>query len=134
VRRPAVPATLGGMKSKNQRARASVRPRLRVMIGDEIALGPGRVDLLELIEQTGSLRAAAERMGVSYMRAWNLIKYTNRCFREPMVEVVRGGRTGGGAKLTDAGRRAHILYRRMEKECHSAMRSSWADMRKLLIK
>jgi len=102
------------------------------MVGEEIALGPGRVDLLEFIQATGSLRAAAERMGVSYMRAWNLIKYTNRSFREPLVEVARGGKSGGGAKLTEAGKRAHALYRRMERQCCSAARSSWADLRKLL--
>ena len=121
-------------KSKGRRNRASLRPRLRVMVGDEIALGPGRVDLLELIEETGSLRAAARRMGVSYMRAWNLIKYTNKCFREPVIEVARGGKTGGGAKLTKTGQRASVLYRKMEKRCCDSNRQSWADMRRLLLR
>src|SRR5262245_9762785 len=90
---------------------AWLRPRLRGMVGSEIALGPGRVDLLELIQETGSLRAAAERMGVSYMRAWQLVKYTNRCFGEPLVKVMRGGKAGGGARLTESGRRTLTLYR-----------------------
>ena|SRR5579862_4737223 len=111
---------------------AWLRPRLRVMIGDEIALGPGRVDLLDLIDQTGSLKAAAERMGVSYMRAWNLVKSTNRSAREPLVEVARGGKTGGGARLTIAGRKAYRIYREMEKQVHRATRSNWGEMRKLL--
>src|SRR5258705_402347 len=119
---------------KSRTARPSLRPRLRVMLGNEIALGPGRVDLLELIQKTGSLRAAAERMGISYMRAWQLIKYTNRCFNAPVVEVVRGGKHGGGAKLTETGRRTLVAYRRMEKQCHQAMKPSWTGLRKLLAK
>jgi molybdate transport system regulatory protein len=104
------------------------------MVGSEIALGPGRIDLLELIHETGSLRAAAERMGISYMRAWQLVKYTNRCFTAPVVEVVRGGKSGGGAKLTDSGRRTLAAYRRMEKQCYRAMQPSWAGLRKLLAR
>jgi molybdate transport system regulatory protein len=119
---------------KSARKKASLRPRLRVMVGKDIALGPGRVDLLELIHETGSLRAAAERMGLSYMRAWQLVKYTSRRFREPVVEVIRGGKTGGGATLTDTGRRILKIYRQMEKQCHRSTKSSWSRIRKLLAK
>jgi len=104
------------------------------MVGSEIALGPGRVDLLELIHKTGSLRAAAQEMGISYMRAWQLLKYTNRCFSKPLVQVVRGGREGGGAKLTDAGRRTLAVYRQMERQCHWAIKTGWSDLRKLLAR
>src|SRR5204863_5119577 len=117
---------------KSRAAGSSLRPRLRVMLGNEIALGPGRVDLLELIQQTGSLRAAAERMGISYMRAWQLVKYTNRCFNTPLVEIVRGGKTGGGAKLTKTGQSVVVLYRRMEAQCQSGAKESWREIRKLL--
>jgi molybdate transport system regulatory protein len=83
---------------------ASLHPRLRVICGESIALGPGKVDLLELVFKTGSIREAADRMGMSYMRAWTLIKTMNACFREPLVEAVRGGSKHGGAKLTATGR------------------------------
>src|ERR1044071_430279 len=119
-------------KKKSANSEAWLRPRLRVMVGEEIALGPGRVDLIELIHKTGSLRAAAKRMGVSYMRAWKLIKSTNPHFSEPIVEVVRGGKTGGGARLTREGQRILAMYRRMENECHHAMESNWRRMRRLL--
>ena|SRR3954470_2075613 len=119
-------------KTKSATAKSSVRPRLRVMCGSEIALGPGRVDLLELIRETGSLRAAAKQMGISYMRAWQLVKYTNRCFMTPLVEVVRGGTTGGGASLTRAGQTAVALYRRMEADCQRSVKGSWKGLRKLL--
>jgi molybdate transport system regulatory protein len=102
------------------------------MRGNEVALGPGRVELLELIGQTGSLRAAAIRMGVSYMRAWNLIRYSNKCFSQPLVEANRGGKTGGGATLTEVGRQVVEIYREMEKESEKAMSPRWRKLRKFL--
>ncbi len=102
------------------------------MVGNEIGLGPGRVDLLELIGKTGSLQAAAKRMGISYMRAWNLVRYTNRCFKEPVVESVRGGKRGGGARLTETGIEVSKLYRRMEQEAKKAVRKSWKKLRRFL--
>jgi molybdate transport system regulatory protein len=119
-------------KQKSVAHEVQVRPRLRVMWGKEIALGPGRVELMEFIRETGSLRAAAERMGISYMRAWNLVKLTNRCFIAPVVEASRGGQTGGGAKLTEAGKEVIELYRQMEKESQRAVKQPWAELRKLL--
>ena len=121
------------MRQKKQSASVkSVRPRLRVMCGDDVALGPGRVDLLEEIAETGSLRSAATAMGMSYMRAWGLAKDLNRWFRTPLVLPTRGGRSGGGAELTPAGREAVALYRAMEKQCQAAMRTNWAELRSLL--
>ena len=111
-----------------------VCPRLRVMWGREIALGPGRVELLELIGQTGSLRAAALKMGVSYMRAWNLVKDTNRCFSEPLVEATRGGRTGGGARLTEAGWEVVAKYREMENKSQKAISDTWTGIKSRLKK
>jgi len=102
------------------------------MWGGEIALGPGRVELLELIAETGSLRAAARRMGVSYMRAWNLVKYTNRCFSRPLVEATRGGRRGGGARLTETGRQIVAAYREMERKSQRAINKGWAQFKRLL--
>lgn len=122
------------MRSKKTRSAVVLRPRWRLLCSGEIALGPGRVDLLELIGQSGSLRAAAERMGMSYMRAWQLVKYTNDCFREPVVEVVRGGKTGGGAKLTGYGKKVIALYRRTEVQSLKAVEETWRELRKLLRK
>ncbi len=119
-------------KKKSLAHEPRIRPRLRIMWGDEVALGPGRVELMEFIGETGSLRAAAERMGISYMRAWNLVKLTNRCFSAPVVEASRGGQTGGGAKLTDAGRAAIELYRQMEQRSQRAVRQPWSQLRRLL--
>ena len=119
-------------KRKRPSSLVQMRPRIRVVAGEEIALGPGKVDLLALVAETGSIRVAAERMGMSYMRAWSLIKTMNACFTEPLVEAVRGGRAHGGATLTRTGKLALSLYSRMEQECLRATEQSWSELRTLL--
>jgi len=119
-------------KKKSIALPASVLPRLRVMCGRDAALGPGRVQLLELIGETGSLRAAAERMGMAYMTAWMHVKALNRRFRSPLVVAKRGGKTGGGAVLTDMGRQVVALYRRMEERSHAAIQEGFRGLRGLL--
>jgi molybdate transport system regulatory protein len=110
----------------------TLAPRFRVMRGKDVALGPGKADLLEQLEKTGSLNQAAEQMGMSYMRGWTLLKTMNRCFREPLVESSRGGAGGGGAKLTDAGRRVLGLYRDLEAAAAHATKDSWKQLEALL--
>jgi molybdate transport system regulatory protein len=112
--------------------RLSLRPRLRVLSGDEIALGPGKADLLEAIGRTGRLGAAAEELGMSYMRAWKLIAMMNRRFRRPLVAYARGGRAHGGASLTKTGERVLSLYREMERSSLEASAASWRRLRALL--
>jgi molybdate transport system regulatory protein len=109
-----------------------VRPRIRVLCGDEIALGPGKVALLEAIHASGSLTAAARSLGMSYMRAWKLVQTMNACFREPLVATQRGGKAHGSAMLTRTGERALALYLGMEKASHEAMAASWRELRVLL--
>jgi molybdate transport system regulatory protein len=101
--------------------------------GATIAFGPGKADLLEALEKTGSITQAAGRMGMSYMRAWTLIRTMNRCFSEPLVIAIRGGtKGGGGAALTDMGRDVLALYRRMEHKSASVVQPDWRKFQKLL--
>ena len=113
-------------------SKSRLLPRLRVLYGEEIALGPGKVDLLVLIGKTGSIRHAAESMGMSYMRAWKLIKTMNACFKEPVVEAVRGGRAHGGAALTKTGQKALRFYQEMESTCLRAVKPQWKGLQDLL--
>lgn len=112
--------------------RVSISPRIRIRSGEEIAFGPGKADLLSLLEETGSLRQAAQRMDMSYMRAWKLVQTMNRSYREPLVQAERGGANGGGAHLTALGREVLSLYREMESASLAAMASPWDRMRALL--
>jgi molybdate transport system regulatory protein len=110
----------------------AVRPRLRILHGGEIALGPGKADLLEAIDRAGTLAEAASRLGMSYMRAWKLLQTMNSCFKEPLVNTARGGSDHGHASLTPTGRAVLDLYRRMEESARQAAEPAWLDLRKLL--
>ena len=88
--------------------------RLRIVLEPDIAIGPGKADLLEGIRQTGSIAGAGRAMGMSYKRAWYLVETMNRSFKSPLVEASKGGRAGGGARLTQLGHEVLERYRRME--------------------
>jgi molybdate transport system regulatory protein len=111
----------------------SIRARIRVTLDDgTIALGPGKADLLDAIHRTGSLRAAAEELGMSYMRAWTLVRTMNAAFRSPLVEKERGGSEHGRAQLTERGREVLGLYRTMEEKAQRAMARDWQKLRRKL--
>jgi len=99
-----------------------VRFRMRITVGDVIAIGPGKVELLEAVERTGSITAAARSLDMSYRRAWILLDTLNRSLREPVVDSARGGEQGGGSALTETGRRLIDLYRQIENGAASACR------------
>jgi molybdate transport system regulatory protein len=116
--------------SKSSARVPEVQPRIRVRLGREIALGPGKVELLELVRDSGSITQAARRMGMSYMRAWTLVQTMNRCFKEPLVAAARGGRKGGGgAHLTRTGREVLNSYHKMQARSLTAMRPEWRKLR-----
>ncbi len=102
------------------------------MSGDLIALGPGKVDLLESITREGSISQAARERQLSYRRAWNMVDTMNRCFKEPLVTSVTGGKGGGGAELTPTGKKVIQTYRKMEKKTNAAIRTEWESLQKLL--
>ena len=110
----------------------SLMPRLRVQSGKEVPLGPGKADLLALVAETSSITQAAKKMGMSYMRAWTLIQMMNKHFREPLVSTLRGGEKGGGAELTETGRRVLALYQKMTDDSQRACAESWKQLRQLL--
>lgn len=108
------------------------RLRLRILFGDDAMLGPGKADLLERIRETGSIAAAGRTMGMSYKRAWSLVEEMNRAFREPLVESMRGGSSGGGASLTKAGQDVLALYRAIEEETAAANAGRIATLQAML--
>ena len=92
---------------------------------------PGRAELLTRVNGTASIAQAARDMGMSYMKAWKLVQSMNQCFREPLVEVQRGGKSGGAARLTPLGREALELYRRMETASVAATQPFEAGMARM---
>jgi molybdate transport system regulatory protein len=91
----------------------TMKLKLQIYCGTEIAIGPGKADLLEAIEAHGSISAAAKAMGMSYRRAWLLVDAMNRCWTSPLVEAVAGGSHERGARVTSPGAEVLRLYRAM---------------------
>lgn len=89
---------------------------LRIEFGPDQRIGPGKVRLLELVAETGSISAAAREMEMSYRRAWLLIDEMNHMFKEPVIAAVTGGAHGGGARLTDLGEGIIAAYRAVEAD------------------
>ena len=100
---------------------------LRVLGKSAAAMGPGKAELVEHIGKTGSISAAARKMGMSYRRAWQLVESLNATFREPVVETATGGKRGGGARVTDFGAKVVAQYRAMESRASAAIE---ADLRR----
>jgi molybdate transport system regulatory protein len=101
----------------------SLRPhaRLRLLLGEDIAFGPGKADLLEAIRRTGSISAAAKALDMSYRRAWLLVETMNACFDEPLVNSTKGGSGGGGAEVTAAGEELLVHYRKLQREVDAVL-------------
>lgn len=96
-------------------------PNFRLQLKHGVALGPGKVALLELIEELGSISRAGKAMHMSYRTAWQLVTSMNEHFVEPLVASTKGGVQGGGARLTPMGREVLHRYRGMERRALEAI-------------
>jgi len=103
-----------------------------IPMGEHYAMGPGKADLLEAIQETGSISAAGRKLGMSYRRAWLLVDEMNACFREPVVATRLGGPKGGGAVVTDLGQEAVKRYRALQSLAWDAVRHSIREYQRLL--
>ena len=112
--------------------RIHCKPRFRIMAGDRIALGPGKIDLLEAIRLKGSISGAAKEINLSYRRAWDMVDTMNQCFKKPLVSSSTGGKGGGGALLTPLGERMIELYRAMESAAEKSTRAEWKAIKPFL--
>jgi molybdate transport system regulatory protein len=97
-------------------AHPACKIKVQILCGDEIAMGPGKADLLEAIAREGSISAAGRALGMSYRRTWLLVDTMNRCWHLPLVETAQGGRKGGGARLTDLGTAILVQFRQLQAD------------------
>jgi molybdate transport system regulatory protein len=111
-----------------------LKVQLRLMTGDEIAFGPGKADLLQAIQDTGSIAAAGRQLGMSYRRAWLLVDTMNRCFSAPLVESAVGGPGGGGARVSELGQAVLAKYRALQHEVEAAAASHMQQLQAFLKK
>jgi molybdate transport system regulatory protein len=98
-----------------------LKVKVQLVCGADTAMGPGKADILEAIDNTGSISAAGRELGISYRRTWLLVDTMNRCWAEPVVDTRPGG-ARQGAKLTDCGRRVLAAYRGLEATLMRASR------------
>jgi molybdate transport system regulatory protein len=113
---------------------AETRVSIRVDLPNSDRIGPGKVALLEAIRDTGSISAAARRLGMSYRRAWLLVEEINAALAKPAVAAATGGRQGGGAVLTAVGERVVALYRAIETITHKSAHAEFRAMGRLARK
>jgi molybdate transport system regulatory protein len=121
---------MGDAKGKTDRQAL----RMRIVLRHGAALGPGKIDLLEAIDETGSIRAAGSRFKMSYRRAWSLVAELNGMFATPLVSAETGGRGGGGASLTPMGREVVKRFRAMEAASWSVIEPDFRRLAKALKK
>ncbi|MBY0266617.1 MAG: LysR family transcriptional regulator [Burkholderiales bacterium] len=107
---------------------------LRVLASDHPAIGPGKAQLVALIDSTGSISAAAREMGMSYRRAWQLVEALNASFIEPVVMTAVGGKRGGGAVVTEFGRTLVAQFRAMEDKASAAIAADLEHLQRQMRK
>lgn len=88
---------------------------------EDKVFGPGVARLMELVEQTGSLRAAAGEMKMAYSKAWTILKNAERGLGFALLTTATGGMGGGGAQLTEEGKTFLLDYRAFETESREAV-------------
>lgn len=113
------------------KAKIAVIVRPRISIGDSISIGPGKIDLLQLIGETHSISAAGRALGIPYKRAWLLIDSLNQGFGQPVVITTSGGKGGGGTTLTPLGQALLERYIELEKCMNAASVNELEALRKL---
>ena len=132
------PASTPDNPAPAKRAASRTKPvakfRLRITSGEAIAVGPGKIALLEAIAETGSITAAAKSLEMSYRRAWMLLDDLNRSLKKPAVDSAKGGQHGGGSEITDVGRQVIELYRRIEVDAALACKADLTRLVNLLAR
>ena len=109
------------MKRQNKTAHTQpylIRPR--IYLNADLIVGPGKIELLKAVRDTGSISAAARQMGMNYKRAWYLLDTLKQGFHQPVIEAVHGGKGGGGTRLTALGEQLIASYTAIAAACAAA--------------
>ena len=101
----------------------AIKTNLRLTFAGGSPLSHGKAELMELIRETGSIRQAAQRMDMSYRRGWLLADELNRMFKESVITTKHGGKSGGGAGLTEFGEALLKRFRGMEAKTQKTLKA-----------
>lgn len=126
---PAQSSPTDALPDSHDSAPVKLRFRTRVLKGDSIPVGPGKIALLLAVDECRSISAAAKLQGMSYRRAWLLIDEMNRTLKAPVIATAKGGANGGGSILTDFGQELVDLYTNIDKRAYEACKT---DIQRLL--
>lgn len=107
---------------------------LRIDMPDGSRFGPGKAALLKALDQTGSIRSAANSLEMSYPRALKLIEQMNTTFARPVVETRQGGPEGGGTRITETGKSILVLYQRICDDAVAANHKAMSEFQTYLSK
>ncbi|MEC7771042.1 MAG: winged helix-turn-helix domain-containing protein [Bacteroidota bacterium] len=111
------------MESKKE-----LRTRCWIDIDGKKFFGPGRAQLLLMIEKNGSLSKAAKEMGMSYRKAWAMVEDMNQRGQKPYVELHKGGTKGGGAELTETGKKVLVTFQKMNDDINETLEQHKDEM------
>ena len=101
----------------NEQRETNITARVKLTIhSDERFFGPGICELLEKIQETGSIQGAAAEMKMSYTKAWKIINRAEKEMGVSLIVRISGGKNGGSSALSEAGERAVSVYREMERK------------------
>ncbi len=110
--------------------RLDLEPRIKLWVEKDgrLVLSDYRVQLLKHIGETGSLAEAAQRMGLSYRRAWGKVREIEQNLGVTLVQSEIGGAGGGGSHLTRRGERLVALYQRFRQLMESDLGKEFKEV------
>jgi molybdate transport system regulatory protein len=103
-----------------------IRIRCWIDINGEKFFGPGPAELLQLVQDTGSIANAAKSMGMSYKKAWGIITNINTKSHKPLVISRKGGKDRGGAEVTETGKKVLAAYSKLFKQLDAVIKKNTA--------
>ena len=96
-----------------------IKSKIWIETEEGILIGEGRVQLLKMIDNTGSLSKAAKALDMSYQKAWRLMDSSNKHTKQALIITSIGGKKGGGTTLTTYGKQLVNTFESINKECWS---------------
>ena len=108
----------------------AIRARSKIWLEDDdgtYLMGPRTARLLLAIDDTGSLRRAAENAGFSYRAAWDRLRRVEEAVGYTLVETTVGGPGGGGTVLSAAGRALVHTFLDLEQQTKRLVHTAYAD-------
>ena len=108
--------------------------KIRIQIGKNFYLGPGKILLLETIIKKGSITASAKELGMSYRKAWNLVREINEASITKIINTTTGGKGTGGANISKNGIAFIKSFRKIEKIVLIAAKKEKKYLDKIIMK